>query len=179
VTVVVLLILAVIWAAVLLPPWFQNRRENRPSDSIASFRQQLSVLQRTTPGQEAPHAAAPRRRSPLPAGSAVTSLHARRAAAAHAEIAARHAAMRRAEARKRRRDVLVTLFSAAATTLGMALLLDGPVWVLHLAVDALLLGYIALLLQQQQRTAERESKVRYLPRGARPEPALLLRRSGS
>jgi hypothetical protein len=87
--------------------------------------------------------------------------------------------MRRAEARKRRRDVLVTLVSAAATTLGMALLLDGPVWVLHLAVDALLLGYVALLLQQQQRTIERESKVRYLPRGTRPEPALLLRRSGS
>jgi hypothetical protein len=174
VTVVVLLILAVIWAAVLLPPWFQNRRENRPSDSIATFRQQLSVLQRTAPGYD-PELA----RQPVSVGSAVTSLHAHRAAVAHAQVAVRHAAMRRSEARKRRRDVLVTLVSASATTLGMALLLDGPVWVLHLAIDALLLGYLALLMQLQQRSLERESKVRYLPRRARPEPALLLRRSGS
>ena len=40
----VLVILAAIWAAVLVPPYLQNRRETRPGDSIASFRSQLSVL---------------------------------------------------------------------------------------------------------------------------------------
>ena len=169
----VLLILAVIWAAVLLPPWFQNRRENRPSDSIASFRQQLSVLQRTTPGSSprpvASHVA--------PAGSVVTSLHMNRPVA---RVEARRHAMRRAEARKRRRDVLITLVGAAAATLLLAVALGGPVWALHLAVDVILVAYVALLLQMAQRGAEREAKVRYLPqRNARPEPALLLRRSGS
>ena len=46
----VLVILAAIWAAVLVPPYLQNRRETRPGDSIATFRSQLSVLERTTPG---------------------------------------------------------------------------------------------------------------------------------
>ncbi|HEY4376885.1 MAG TPA: hypothetical protein VGM93_06990, partial [Acidimicrobiales bacterium] len=47
---IVLLILAVVWAAVLLPPFLRNRREGRPADSVLSFRQQLSTLERTTPG---------------------------------------------------------------------------------------------------------------------------------
>ena len=46
----VLVILGLIWGFVLIPPYLQTRRESRPSDSIASFRQQLSVLERTTPG---------------------------------------------------------------------------------------------------------------------------------
>src|SRR5690606_39638677 len=36
-----------------VPPYLQNRRETRPGDSIASFRSQLSVLERTTPGGRA------------------------------------------------------------------------------------------------------------------------------
>jgi hypothetical protein len=46
---VLLLILAAIWAAVLRPPWLQNRRERRPNDSIVSFRSQMGTLQRATP----------------------------------------------------------------------------------------------------------------------------------
>ena len=48
----VLVILGLIWGFVLIPPYLQNRRESRPSDSIASFRQQLSVLERTTPARQ-------------------------------------------------------------------------------------------------------------------------------
>ena len=49
-----------------------------------------------------------------------------------------------------------------------------------LICDLLLGAYVVLLAQAQQRVVERETKVRYLPnRSARPEPALLLRRSGS
>ena len=46
----VLVILGLIWGFVLIPPYLQNRRESRPSDSIAIFRRQLHVLERTTPG---------------------------------------------------------------------------------------------------------------------------------
>jgi hypothetical protein len=43
------LLLGVIWAAVLLPPWLQARREARPNASIVNFRRQLWSLARTSP----------------------------------------------------------------------------------------------------------------------------------
>jgi membrane protein implicated in regulation of membrane protease activity len=163
VTLVVLLILAVIWAAVLLPPYLQNRSESRPADSISSFQKQLSVLERravvVNPNRPM---SAPAARPYRPAVSGPAALR-----------------MSRSEARKRRRDVLFTLAGAAGVTLLLALVLGGPVWGLQLACDALLGGYVWLLAQTQQRV-ERDDKVRYLPtRQVRTEPALLLRRSGS
>lgn len=46
---VVFLLLGVVWAAVLVPPWLQARREARPIASMMSFRSQLWSLQRATP----------------------------------------------------------------------------------------------------------------------------------
>ena len=43
------LLLGVIWAAVLLPPWLHGRREARPTASIVNFRRQLLSLARTSP----------------------------------------------------------------------------------------------------------------------------------
>lgn len=158
----VLLILAVIWAAVLLPPYLQNRSESRPADSISSFQKQLSVLERravvVNPNLQ----------------RSVTAVRPYRPIVAQPALR-----MSRSEARKRRRDVLFTLAGAAGLTLLLALVLGGPVWGLQLACDGLLGGYVWLLAQTQQRV-ERDDKVRYLPsRQVRPEPALLLRRSGS
>jgi len=161
VTLLVLFILAVIWAAVLLPPYLQNRSESRPADSISSFQRQLSVLeqrtvvvnpslQRTAAGRSLQYDVAPSMR------------------------------LSRNEAKKRRRDVLFTLAGAAGVTFLMALMLGGPVWGLNLVCDLLLGGYVLLLIQLQQRAMERDSKVRYLPsHSVRAEPAMLLRRSGS
>ena len=89
--------------------------------------------------------------------------------------------MTRAEARKRRRDVLFTLAGAATLTFPLAVIMGGPVWGLQLVCDLMLGAYVVMLVQAQQRAAERDDKVHYLPgRPARaPEPALLLRRSGS
>jgi hypothetical protein len=153
VTILVLLILAIIWLAVLLPPYLQNRSEKRPADSISSFQRQLSVLERRSTTVNGSG-----RSGPLPM-----------------------VRMTRAEARKRRRDVLFTLLGAASITFAMALFKGGPVWGLQILCDLLVVGYVFLLVQTQQREAERETKVRYLPgRTTRaPEPALLLRRSGS
>jgi hypothetical protein len=174
-TVLVLVILAVIWAAVLLPPYLQNRRETRPGDSIATFRSQLSVLERTTPGgrsgslsrldvgrYEPPRYVPPARRATgRPASSA---------------------SMRRAGVRKRRRDVFLTLLAAVGVSFVGAVLLGGTTWMLFLAVLLTFLGYVGLLVNLQQQTVERDEKVRYLqpgPRRTAPEPQLLLRRSGS
>ena len=161
-TILVLFILAGVWAAVLLPPWLQNRSESRPADSITSFRRQLSVLSRsngTAYGSMGNH---------LPGAQALPV------------YAPSRLAMSRADARRRRRDVLFTLLAAAGLTLLLGVVLGGPVLLLHLAVDVLVVAYVASLVRVQKLAAERDLKVRYLPRrSGSPEPALLLRRSGS
>jgi hypothetical protein len=166
-TTVVLFILACVWAAVLLPPFLRNRSEARPADSITSFRRQLSVLERTTPGA---HPAAtpflPYRR-PHGARNAVVS-----------PIAP---VMTRREAQKRRRDILSGLLAAMVGSLilgfvpGMQVMLG-----LHLVLDVLFVAYVAVLVQVRRAADERELKVRFLPARANPsEPALLLRRSAN
>jgi hypothetical protein len=168
VTLLVLVILAVIWAAVLLPPYLQGRSDSRPADSISSFQKQLSVLEHRAMVS-----------SPRPTGRQ-GELGLRPVAARYAPISS-VPRMTRLEAQKRRRDVLFTLAGAVGISFLMALLLGGPVWGLQLACDALLGGYVYLLVQMAQQATERDTKVRYLPqRQARPaEPQLLLRRSGS
>jgi hypothetical protein len=142
----------------LLPPYLQNRSESRPADSISSFQRQLSVLERR---------------------AVVVNPSLQRSGSAHAELSPAMRLSRR-EAKKRRRDVFFTLAGAASITFLMAVMLGGPVWGLHLLCDVLLAGYVVMLVQVQQRVAERDVKVRYLPsRSVRAEPALLLRRSGS
>jgi hypothetical protein len=157
----VLLILAVVWAVVLVPPWLRSRSEHRPSDSISSFREQLSVLQRSgsTSGSVAP-------RPSRAYGAAPVSYAPLRPSAA--------------ELRRRRRDVLFTLIAAAGLTFGLAVFIRGPVLLLHVVIDVLLVTYVALLARAERTAAERRTKVRYLPRqSGAPEPALLYRRSGS
>ena len=46
---VVILAVAAVWAAVIIPPLLRSRVENRPNSSVTDFRRQLSTLQRTVP----------------------------------------------------------------------------------------------------------------------------------
>ncbi|CAN5523397.1 hypothetical protein BH20ACT2_BH20ACT2_21360 [soil metagenome] len=164
-TILGVFILVLLWAVALVPPWLRNRSEGRPADSIVSFRQQLSVLQRTTPGARS-----------------VTPINAYRPIAGSSAPAPITAAMMsRRLVRKRRRDILFTLGAVAGTTLLLAVMAGGAMIWLHLLADALFGGYVYLLAQTQRIAAERHDKVRYLPGtgGAAPEPALLLRRSAN
>jgi Flp pilus assembly protein TadB len=164
-SIMVLIVLAVVWAAVLLPPWLRNRSEGRPADSILSFRQQLSTLERTAPG------------------SALRNHGPSRSLAARTSFAPRPngAPSSRAEARRRRREVLYTLAGAAGITFLAAIALGGVAWLFFLLATAALGGYVALLVRMQRLAAEREVKVRFLGSAtpARPEPAFALRRSAS
>jgi hypothetical protein len=45
----VLIVIAAVWAAVLIPPLLRSRVENRPNSSVTDFRRNLSRLQRTVP----------------------------------------------------------------------------------------------------------------------------------
>jgi hypothetical protein len=156
VTLLVLVILALMWAAVLLPPLIRNRAEGRLADSITSFRNQLDVLERATPHGELIERAGDASRLTL------------------------------AEAQRRRRTILLTL--GAATLLSLALAAAGgstALWAMGGVSAVLLVLYAALLARARHIAAERASKVLFLPSAAtrrpsaEPEPAMLLRRSGS
>jgi hypothetical protein len=159
----VLLILAVLWAAVLIPPLFKHRSERRRGDSIGDFSYKLGVIGRTgghTPSRPAP---------PAPMSIAGTTSAPRpRAGAVRGGMTT---------AQRRRRDVLVGLLAAVGVTLLAAVFTGSTtVWVLQLAVDALLVTYLVLLVRMRSLAMEQRVKVRYLPQQT---PQLALRRTAS
>jgi hypothetical protein len=166
-TIVVLLILAVIWAAVLIPPLLGARAEGRPADSIGDFRRQLSVLRRAAPIGTPPPT------NPLAAYGAVPFV-----AGPHTQ--SRQDAARRRTV-KRRRDVFYALVASMAGTLVLGMVPGLRVLLgLHLVLDALFLAYVGLLVRMRNQAAEREMKVRFLPHTtSAPEPAFALRRSAN
>jgi hypothetical protein len=169
----VLLILAVVWMAVLLPPYLQSRSESRPADSISSFKRQLSVLERRASVVNPARRPAAGSRPSRPRHTASYGLGLRTVPMGTT----------RTWAQRRRRDVALTLVGAAGLTFMMALMLGGPVWGLHLLCDVLLGAYLYLVALVRQRAIQQSTKVRYLAPAPAPAPArapaLLLRRSGS
>ena len=164
----VLLVLAVIWGAVLVPPALRARSESRPADSIGNFRRQLSVLRRTGPSVVTPAHAL---RVPRYAAEPVPMATLARPRPYSPESA------RRARTLKRRRDVFHILLAAMGVTLVLGLLPPfRAVLGLHVLCDVLFVGYVALLIQARNAAAEREMKLRFLPATAQPDNVLLLRR---
>jgi cytochrome c-type biogenesis protein CcmH/NrfG len=147
---VVLLILAALWAAFLLPQLLRLRPRGRRVDSISAFREQLSVLAR----------------SPS-AGSG----------GAYSTTSASRVGGRRtlAAARRRRRIILAGLSVASVVPLLGVLAGVGLLAPLHLAVDVVALAYLGFLVRAYRLGANREAQVHYLP-GVTSEPELLLRR---
>ena len=167
-----LLILAVIWAGVVAS-LVRDRVGERPSDSIGSFRRQLHVLQRTAPATVAPANTlyAPREHQVAP----ISAMPVRRRGPATAADA------RKARTMKRRKDVLVGMLGAMGVTLALGLIPAlRSLLVLHVMLDLVFAGYVAVLVRMRNVAAERDMKLRFLP-GApgTPEPALALRRSAN
>jgi hypothetical protein len=184
-TIVVLLFLAGIWAAVLIPPILRARTEGRPADSIGSFRRQLHVLERTGPVTVPPaNRLLSSQGSASPAGPVLNLTGA-------SPVVTYPRPSRTSMARKRRRDVFYALSSAMGATLVLGLLPGmRALLAVHLVLDVLFVAYVALLVRMRNLAAEREMKLRFLP-GANaygasasygmgyPEPALALRRSAN
>jgi hypothetical protein len=165
VSLVVLLILAVVWAVFLVPQVLRARAEKTPADSIGAFRNQLSVLERATPGMLGRQ----HRAAALP-----TAPQFRPAPLARATRVSRKELVRR-----RRTNILLGLLGAMAVTLLLGLFV-GTLLLVHLTLDLLFVVYCGLLVRARNLATEREMKVRYLPGPmVAPEPALLLRRAGS
>lgn len=180
----VLVILGLIWGFVLIPPYLQTRRESRPGDSIASFRQQLRVLERTTPGGSSNLSRLDVGRYEAPRynpRSNVTHLAVR--GAAQSRRSPSQVALHRAEVRRRRRDVFVTLLGAVGVSFLLAVALGGSaIWMLQLVIDVAFVAYIGMLVSIQQQSLEKDIKVRQLPPTAarrQAPPQLAMRRYGS
>lgn len=141
----VLVLLALIWAAVLIPPILRGRAEARPADSIGDFRKRLGILQRTTPMMVEPAYRLYGSSQPRPAVPPAI-------------------AQRRRESARRRREILTWLGGSFAGTsvLGFA---SGAraLLMLGMVLGVLLGAYVVLLVQMRQRADERSRKLRYLP----------------
>jgi hypothetical protein len=155
---VVLVVLAVVWAVVLIPPWLRNRAEGRPGDSIGAFHRQLTTLERTGPETAPPRT--PAMSQPRPAARPASA---------------------RSRLQRRRRGVILVLGAAMVSTLMLSFIPGLRVMlVLHATVDVLFFVYVALLVRVRTVSAEREMKLRFLPGTREPvEPVLALRRSAN
>lgn len=144
-TITVLLILAVLWAAVLVPPVLRNRSENRRGEPIGPLNLRAgskrprpslgSAFNSPSPGGAFRPAAFPSRPlGPAPANG----------------VSSRPPVM--SPAQRRRRDVLVILVGAVGVSLVLAFFTGVlAIWLLHLLADALLAGYVFLLVRMKQR----------------------------
>lgn len=154
---VVLLILAVVWGVFLVPQVLRARADRGPADSIGSFRNQLSMIERSLPeGAGRVGHLAPRRAPQLgyaPIGAPV-----------------RLSAMpSRAELQRRRQNVLLALLGAVVVTLALGLVFP-PAFALNVVADLALAAYVTLLVRARNLAVEREMKVRYLPGPAMASP---------
>ena len=162
---VVLLILAGVWGVFLVPQVLRARADRGPADSIGSFRNQLSMIERSLPstpvggrfGRSA-HSAhvshlaaigggpigAPRRSMGMPMASYGAPLPTR------------------SELQRRRQNVLLALLGAVVVTLALGLVFR-PAFALNIVADLALAAYVTLLVRARTIAAEREMKVRYLP----------------
>jgi hypothetical protein len=158
----VLLILAAMWAAVLLPPVLRARTVQRSGDTIGDFSHRLSALGRRTGRRHAGNDARGRidslarlQSGPVPGAPAVPM--------------ARPGDM--TPMQRRRRDVLLSLAGATVGTFLLAAVTGAAiVWFAWFLAAAATGSYVWLLLRMKQQASERDQKVRFLD-ARRPMPA--------
>lgn len=176
-TPLIIVILAAMWLVVLVPPLLRSRSEARPSESISSFQRQLSTLGRSTPtGTFRParplgYAGPPARVTARPHGPRTTTFgpapRTQRAAAYGPatrgwSAAPPHRLSQRTAAKRRRQQVLLTLVALAFFTavLSFGLGIQAAL-VAHVVVDALLVGYVYLLVQLRKLEEERALRLQW------------------
>ena len=143
-TILVLFVLAVVWA-VYLVSWIRSRTEHSRVNSISSFSNHLSILERAAPGSTSPVA---------PVASGTTTLRGSEYFAPHRP--------KLSPQKKRRRDILFGLAGATGVTLLGAFAFGGLMIVLFLLSLGAFGGYVVLLANAQKQKLERQAKVRYM-----------------
>lgn len=159
----VLLVLAMLWGIVLIPPALRARSEARRVRSVDTFRRRLALL---APVPEAPLAARPSLAArPVVASRPAVALVARPVLDATAPPGG-PASIRPARAailRRRRRVIGGLLITMAVTLAAGALPALRWLWAVHLALDLGFGAYVSGLRRLRRLALERAAKVRYLP----------------
>lgn len=145
-TVVVLFILAVVWAVYLLS-WVRSRTSHRRANSISSFSTHLSTLKRAVPGGT-PEARVAPGVAPL-RGGAYFAPHRPRLSVE----------------KQRRRNILFGLGGATIVTALGAMAMGGALTTLFVLCLLLTGSYVVLLANAQKRRLEQRQKVRTMPAG--------------
>jgi hypothetical protein len=190
-TIVVLLILVVVWAAVLVPSLLRRRFDRRSGDSIGEFHQHLRVLRRTGPVLVPPAfrltTSLPDRSTDRGTSALVTGRRGliliRPDATPPRVVGAPTSTKRpdrffRPEACKRRRDVLGWM---ACVIFGTGILgaipALRPVLVLTLLALVVAALYVVTIVRLGARATERATKLRYLPEPVDDAPTIVIRRA--
>jgi hypothetical protein len=137
----VLLILAVLWAAVLVPPVLRSRTESRRG-GIGDLQSGLGALNRRRPSARSMGARggrAPLRSVPSP-----------QAARSRASGRSARPSGPMTPAQKRRRDVVVILAAVVVVSLGLAVLFNPMLWIAQGVADVLLAVYLYLLVLRRR-----------------------------
>jgi hypothetical protein len=151
--ILVILVLSVLWAAVLLPPILRARNESGGPSGVGDFVARL----RNGLGQGRGH---DRDLPPLtPIMGPVTGAPYGPVGTGPAPLGPVRVPGAMSPIQRRRRDVLVGLLGAAGLTFLMALFSGSMIfWVLHLLADALVGGYVYLLLRYKaKQKSERQA----------------------
>jgi len=158
---VVILLLLAVWGGVGAW-WLLNHPERRSTDSIGTFRQQLTILERTAPTTVTP-AFRMRNTGSGVYGASPASYGALRPVAPARQVPP--ALSRRRRVQKRRRDVLYGLAAATVGSAGLGFLPGlAAMWWLAVLLAVVLAVYVAVLVQLRAATVR-------MPGPAIPPPA--------
>lgn len=153
-SVIALLGLAVLWAIVLVPDLLRRGASLRRIDPIGQFAKNRSVLGHTT---AVGGSAFGRSRSHLSSPSMI-DLRGPRPVVDHRPVSAARVAprpVRRSRAEQRRQDVLTALIAAALLSFLGFTAFGGPMLVVHVIADVLLVAYVGLWLNVTKRERQR------------------------
>ena len=146
--ILVILVLAGLWAAVLLPPILRSRSESGMPGGIGDF---VGKLRSGLGHGHASDGNLPALQPIMgPIGGPAPAMP-----GAPAGPVRPSAQGQMSPTQRRRRDILVGLIAAAGLTFLLAMVAGPMFWLVHLAVDAALGGYIYLLLQFKARNQAR------------------------
>lgn len=159
--------MGIMWG-IYIGSWLWSRARLRSVDSVAAFEKNLAVLERTLPA----HARRQRLRAVASGeralGASDPILHRVPVTVAALSELDRmremgwRVSMTLADARRRRRQVILSLLAAVAATAVPAVLWGGLFVLLHAGVVVLLFAYVGLLIRIQRISRERQEKVRYI-----------------
>ena len=130
----------------------RSRTEGRPADSIKQFHRHLRILNGTEPHGYS-------RTLTAQVGSAVIT-----APMSYRNSLRSSAELRRRRTMERRRNVLFTLTALCVGSLLLGIVGGTKMIMVNVACDLLLGAYVLMLVNIKNRSADRETKLRYMPR---------------